>query len=306
MRHAIGTVCAVFVVVGCKGSAAGIAGLGPDALVDKFENATIGWVVDGDGHVRAAVEGSDGKPLAKDVTGTLVYKAADGSSKTVALSPDAKSGELVAAGPKLDAPLTEVDYTVVAGGKPIGGTMYLPKGGTTAIAAEAKIAVDAGIATGPHGGHVERVGNDLVEIVASKNGEVRAYVLDIDRNVIAPGARKVVLGVTADRPEVVVLEPEPSGRFLVGRWHVHGEPKHMTVGVEMGGEVHTVLAGWHPGVIVVAEPVAVVPHVVVVEQWDDGVRVTPKGVIVVREEEDDQGENERKGHRHDKDKDKDK
>jgi hypothetical protein len=217
MRGAIGIACAVFSVAGCKGSATGIAGLGPDAFVEKFEGANIGWVIDGDDRVRAVVEGSDGKALGKDVTGTLVYKTADGSSKTVALAPDPKSGALVATGPKLDAPLTEVAYTVDAAGKALSGTMYVPKGGTVAIAADAKVTVDAGASVGPHGGHVERIGSDWVEVVASKNGDVRAYVLDGDRNVVA-------------------------------------------------------------------EPVAVGPHVVVVEDWDDGVRVTPRGVVVVREE----------------------
>jgi hypothetical protein len=293
MRRAIGIACAVFSVAGCKGSATGIAGLGPDAFVEKFEGANIGWVIDGDDRVRAVVEGSDGKPLGKDVTGSLVYKAADGSTKTVALAPDPKSGALVAAGPKLDAPLTEVAYTVDAAGKPLSGTMYVPKGGTVAIAADAKISVDGGASVGPHGGHVERVGSDWVEVVASKNGEVRAYVLDGDRNPVAPGARKIVLGVEAERPELVVLQPEPSGRFLIGRWHVHGDPKRMTVGVETGGELHAVLVGWHPGVVVLAEPVALGPHVVVVEDWDDGVRVTPHGVVVVRQEHEEREEGDR-------------
>jgi hypothetical protein len=286
MREAIGIVCAVFTVAACKGSAASIAGLGPDAFVEKFDGANVGWVIDSDDHVRAVVEGSDGKPLAQDVTGTLVYKTADGNSQTVPLASDAKSGTLVAAGPKLDAPLTEVAYTVDAAGKPFSGTMYVPKGGTLAMADEAKAPVDAGASVGPHGGHVERVGNDWVEVVASKNGEVRAYVLDADRNAVAPGARKIVLGVEAERPELIVLQPEPAGRFLVGRWHVHRDPKRMTVGVETGGELHAVLVGWRPGVVILAEPVALGPHVVTVEDWDDGARVTPRGVVVGREEED--------------------
>jgi hypothetical protein len=286
MREALGIACAVFTVAGCKGSATGIAGLGPDALVEKFDGANIGWVIDSDDQVRAVVEGGDGKPVAKDVTGTLVYKTPDGNSKTVALAADAKSGALVAVGPKLDAPLTEVAYTVDAAGKPFSGTMYVPKGGTVAIAAEAKGSVDAGASVGPHGGDVEHVGNDWVEVVASKNGEVRGYVLDADRNAIPAGARKIVLGVEADHPELIVLQPEPSGRFLVGRWHVHGDPKRITVGVETGGELHAVLVGWRPGVVLLAEPTARGPHVVTVEDWDDGVRVTPRGAVVVREDED--------------------
>lgn len=288
MRGAIGFAGALVVFAGCKGSAIGIAGLGPDAFVEKFDGANVGWVIDGNDQVRAVVEGSDGKPLAKDVTGLLVYKASDGTSKTVALAPDAKSGTLVATGPKLDAPLTEVDYTVTSAGKPLSGTIYVPAGGTASIAAEAKVSVDAGTsagAPGPHGGIVEHVGSDWVEVVSSKGGEVRAYVLDADRQPIAPGTRKVVLGVVADRPELVVLEPEPSGRFLVGHWHVHGDPTRMTVQVEAGGERHAVLVGWRPSVAVLVEPVPVRPHVVVVEDWDDVGRAGARGVVVVREGE---------------------
>ena len=78
---------------------------------------------------------------------------------------------------------------------------------------------------------------------------------------------------------------------------MHGDPKRMTVGVETGEEVHVVVVGWHPGVVVLAEPVAVVPHVVVVEDWDDGVRVTPRGLVVVRErgdKDDDEDEDRQK------------
>ncbi|HEV3194480.1 MAG TPA: hypothetical protein VGY54_28485, partial [Polyangiaceae bacterium] len=157
---AIAALCAL---AACKGpTAGGIAALGPDPLVEKSDIATVGWSIDPDDHVGVALDGHDGKPLGKKVTGTLVYKTPSGIVKTVPLVPDNSGDKLVATGPKFEPGLTEVDYTLDVDGRPLASTLYVPPGGTPAIVAEAKVrppdapAVEA--KRGPHGGVIQLVG----------------------------------------------------------------------------------------------------------------------------------------------------
>src|SRR5262245_45642064 len=90
-------------------SAAATAALDGDVLIEEHAGGSITWKIAGDGEVKALVE-VDGKPARHDVSGTLVFKAKE--EKTVPLAADAKTGLLVAAGPKLEADLTEIAYTV--------------------------------------------------------------------------------------------------------------------------------------------------------------------------------------------------
>jgi hypothetical protein len=80
---------------------------------------------------------------------------------------------------------------------------------------------------------------------------VRVYVLDEHLEPVEIGERKVTLAVVAEKPEVVVLAPDPGGLYFTGSLHVHGDPAHVTVAVRTGEHVDVVLVGWQPGVHVV-------------------------------------------------------
>jgi hypothetical protein len=271
------TACSVAAVLAwllsaCKGPPVlkGMQALGPNPLIQKSDVATLGWKIDPDDHVAIAVEMPDGGPSDKPVTGTLVYKTPSGATSTVPLTAGSQPAVFVAAGPKLDPGLTEVDYTVAVDGRPISGTLYVPPGGTAPIVAEAQAGVAVPVVEGqrgPHGGVLQVVGGDRLEIASTRSGDVRVYVLDADIHPVAVGPRKIVLGIDAERPEVVALEPDPSGLFFVGHWHVHGEPLHITVNESIGADTHVALVGFHPGVAIAVGPLAPPLPVVVIDRW---------------------------------------
>jgi hypothetical protein len=239
------------------------------ALIEASNAGSIAWSVDPDGRVRAAVRAPDGKPVTENVGGTMEWKAGP-SRTTVVLSQDKQSGTLVAAGPKLDADLTQVDYTLGVRGTPVSGTMFLPRGGTSELVASAKatpaVVIPEG-KKGPHGGPVEVVGKDRLEIVASRKGEVRVYVLDANLQPATVGTRTIQIGVGGSSPEVVVLSPAPSYLYLVGHWRVNGEPARITIEERDGDQSFVVLVGRRPGVLVAtAEPPPAT--VVIVERFE--------------------------------------
>jgi hypothetical protein len=302
------------VVPACKGPNVlkGMEALGPNPLIQKADIATIGWSIDPDDHVAIAVEGPDGKTFDKGVTGTLVYKTPSGTTKTVPVTPGNQPALFVAAGPKLDPGLTEMDYTLAVDGKPISGTLYLPPGGTAPIVAEAQASVAVPTVAGqhgPHGGVVQVVGGDRLEIASTRGGDIRVYVLDPDLHPVAVGPRKIVLGVVADRPEIVVLEPDPLGLFFVGHWHVHGDPLHITVNESIGGETHVALVGYRPGVAITVGLLAPTLPVVVLDRWGvDDVHVGHGGVFVWGprwDEDHDRDRDQDRGHDHGHDQDHD-
>ncbi len=266
------TIAIAVAIPGCRRS--GAAGVDDAAaLVESSAAGSIHWDVEPDGQVRATVKTPDGKTLAEDVSGTIEWKAAAGT-KTVVLTQDHKSGALLAAGPKLDADLTELDYTVAAADKPLSGTLFLPRGGTPELAAAAKATPAVNVAEGkkgPHGGPLQVVGKDRLEIVASRNGEVRVYVLDENLQPLSVGARTVRLGVGGGAPEVVALTAAASGLYLVGHWKVSGEPARITLEERDGDDVRVVIVGHKPGtplIVVTGAAAPPVVAVVVVEEFD--------------------------------------
>jgi hypothetical protein len=295
--------------VGCKHTA---PTLGPDALLVKSGNTTLGWSIDPSDRVRVAMAPPEpGKPLpslSEASTGTLVYRGPDGTAKTVPMT--VEDGILVASGPPLSADLTEVDYTIAPGAPvpiahaalvdlsppllppppppPIHGTLYVPPGGTAPLVAagagptEPGIEVRAGMSKpGPHGGVVQIVDGDPLEIAATKEGTVRAYLLSPDLARPAPvGDRKITLGVVADSPETVVLVPDPSLHFFVGHWHLHADPVGITVYENVGGRPHVAIVGYRPGTAVVVGVGAPVVRVAVVDRWDEvDVRWWPRASV---------------------------
>jgi hypothetical protein len=259
------------IVTGCNKSSAEGALSDSAAFVETSNVASIAWNIGPDGRVRAAVKTPDGKPVTESVSGTMEWKAG-ATPTTVVLSPDKPTGALVAAGPKLDADLTEVDYTVNVQGTPMSGTLFLPRGGTSELTAPAKTTAPVAIPDGkkgPHGGPIEVVGTDRLEIVANRKGEVRVYVLDANLQPVAAGARTIRLGVGGPSPEVVALSPAPSGLYLVGRWRVSGEPARITIEERDVDRVFVVVAGHKPGAVFVATAVQPPPvSVVIVEEFE--------------------------------------
>src|SRR6185436_9437041 len=142
------------------------------------------------------------------------------------------------------------------------------------LAASAKLAADNPIPdgkVGPNGGVIQLVGEDRVEIVADKEGtgQVRAYFLDKDYKVIAPPADHTVkLSFMAEKPEIVVLEPEAeAGAYFVGRVHSRIDPLRLTVVVGAGPVVHTAIVGYRPGVHFVVGAAAPRVRVLVATGW---------------------------------------
>src|SRR5262245_31498274 len=77
--------------VNAEGAAVAEAAVGVGAFVEEHDGGSVAWNVGSDGNVKAAVSGTDGKPIRENVTGTMTFKA-DGEPKTVPLTADAKTG----------------------------------------------------------------------------------------------------------------------------------------------------------------------------------------------------------------------
>ena len=281
----------------CKKDAASIASLGPDAVVDQLDAAKVGVSVGADGHVKAAVESPDGKPLARDATGSVTFTpSAGGEPKTVPLAFDAASGTLAATGPKLDDDLTQVSWSINAGGNALADTIYVPSGGTAQISADvgastgasatatanagatanANAAATSTADVGPHGGTVHVVGDDHLELVSDPAGQVRVYVLAPDgKSSVAVGTRHVTIGVVAEKPEAIVLVAEPGGRFLTGSWHAHADAAHVTIACRADAHAaeKVVLVGYKPGVAIQVGASAPRVKVATVAKLDDAEHV---------------------------------
>ncbi|HTN90599.1 MAG TPA: hypothetical protein VL242_43295 [Sorangium sp.] len=243
--------------------------IGEDAYVEDHESGKAAFNVAADGSVKAAVTGPDGKPIRENVSGTLLWKGPSGEEKTVPLTFDEKAGLLVAAGPKLEADLTQIGYTLNVAGKPWSGTLHVPAGGTAELYANAKGAADLKLPEGklgPHGGRIEIVGDDRLELLVDEaTSEVRVYVLDVDLKPVDIGERKITLGVVADAPQVVVLTPVvaradvdadvnadvnakvAAGAYLTGRLALAADPLKLTIAVRNAGRSAVALCGYHAG-----------------------------------------------------------
>jgi len=225
--------------------------LGSDALVEEHEGGTVAWRVGADGRVNAMVATSAGARIKEDIGGTLSWKIPSGEVQTIPLALDAKTGLLVAAGPKLEADLNEVSYTLTVSGKPWSGVLHLPAGGTAELAASAKASVDVVLPEGelgPHGGAIQVVGEDRIELVAEEGSdEVRVYVLDADLRILPPESRTLKLGFYAERPDVVVLAPATDGLYFVGKLAAAVDPLRITVALGFRGATHVALWGYRPG-----------------------------------------------------------
>jgi hypothetical protein len=240
-----------------------------DAIAQEGPSGKSTWIVRPDGAVSATLTTPDGKPVAQAVTGQVTFAPPDGPPSSVPVQYDPKTGVLSAAGPKLDAEITPVNYTLSAGGTPWNGSIDVPKGGTQDLADTAKLQGSfSSNVVGPNGGVVETVGPDRIEVVANKDtGDVRAYVFDADLHPVDPGDRKITLALQGEQPEVLVLAPEPQAHFVVGHMRARVDPVQLTVAVNAHGTTHACLAGWSPGSVVLVGPEAPRVHLLAVETW---------------------------------------
>ncbi len=230
----------------------------PDAVVEEHDEGTVAMQIAGDGQVRAVVSATATGQIKENVSGSLVYKLDGGQTKTVPLVLEPKTGVLVAAGPKLEADLTEVNYTVQVSGKPWSGVMHVPAGGTASLNSTAKAAVDVKIdaeAVGPHGGTIQVVGDDRLEMVGDEGGEVRIYVLDADLHPRANiEGRTLRVGFLAEKPEIVTFAHASGGAYFVGRMGTRAvvDPLRVTVSLGVGNVFRSAIWGYRPGIRVIA------------------------------------------------------
>ncbi|MRG93980.1 hypothetical protein [Polyangium spumosum] len=235
------------------------AELGAEALVEEHDEGTVAWRIDGDGQVKAAVTATATGRVKQDVGGSVIFKVDGGEPKTVPLVLDAKTGLLVAAGPKLEADLTEVSYTVTISGKPWSGVMHVPVGGTAELVAGAKVTAEAKLpdeTVGPHGGTIQIVGEDRLEMVADADtGETRVYVLDVDLKPVRIESRKLRMGFIAEKTTFVNFDPEPSGFYFSARLGASASllnPLRVTASLSVGSRTHAAIWGYRPGIRVYA------------------------------------------------------
>lgn len=275
-----------------------------DVLPEGHDEGTVVWRIAPDGQVRALVKAPDGKPIEKDVSGTLIVPGASGEQR-VALNYDTDQKLLVGAAPKLEADLTELRYEIKVSDKTWTGALHVPAGGTKALAEGSKKAtakVEVKGKTGPNGGVIQVVGDDTLEIIADKeSGEVRVYVLGPDLKPIAIGERKVKLGLVGATAETVVLAPGPGSLYFVGKVNAKVDPVKVTVFVTHPDHVDVAVVGWAPGTVLVVGARAPTVKVLVAPAWRVDVKVRTPGVVVVGDDDDDDDDGIRvkfKGHGH--------
>jgi len=274
MKRNIALLLIVLATAGCKKhlDAAAIE-KSAAAIVQQSDRGTSTWIVGPDGAVSALLKDTSGNPIKGTVTGQVTFQNPDGTPQSVPVQYDSSTGVVTAAGPKLTADVTPVDYNLTVDEKPWTGSLAVPLDGTQELADNAKLnAATPPPTTGPHGGVVQIVGPDRVELVANKgNGEVRAYVLDPNTNQpIDPGERKITIALQGDQPETVVLAPDPTAHFVVGHVRTRVDPVNVTVVVRDHGHAHACLVGWAPGTVVVVGRAAPRVHLLAVDTWGPG------------------------------------
>jgi hypothetical protein len=240
-----------------------------DAIAQQGPAGTSMMIIRPDGSVSGTLETPDSKPVTQPVTGQITFATPDGPPTVAPVQYDPKTGVLTAAGPKLEADITPVSYTLSAGGTPWTGSIDVPKGGTQELADTAKLqgAISSNT-VGPNGGVLQVVGPDRIEVLANRRtGDVRAYVLDAENHPVDPGDRKVTVALEGEEPEILVLAPEPQAHFVVGHMRARVDPLQLTVAVNLHGTTHACLAGWQPGSIVVMGPQAPRVHLLAVDSW---------------------------------------
>jgi hypothetical protein len=238
--------CAVALIAGCRG-----AEDFSSALVEKLEDGSISWNIRSDGTVKALCKTREDKPITAHVKGRMTPR--DG--EPIDLVQDEKSGVLEGKGLKLGGELTQAKYDLTVEDKPWTGTLFVPAGGTADLAAGAGASAKVKLPEpkiGPHGGTIQVVGTDVVELSANAStGELRAYLLDAQLKAVAAADREIKVGFVADgKAELVTLVPEPGGAYFTGKIGMTVDPVELTISVKTKGQAQAqfALVGFQPGV----------------------------------------------------------
>ena len=256
--HTLFILATLVLVPACKGSddknggsaqksASSAEASASDALVEALPFGTVSWTVRPDGSIAASVQSDDGAKT----TGTVLWREGD-QDRSAPLVEDTR-GALAASGPKLTADVTDIRYTLQHGDSPpVQGVLQVPPGGTAQLSADAKasasLAVDTN-ATGPHGGTVQAVGDDRIEVVAD-DGQVKAWLLNAKLQPMTASidGRTITIAAADDAPHTITLTFDATLGVYVGKWTMEEDPKRLTIVVKKGGVVHATLAGYKPGV----------------------------------------------------------
>jgi len=241
---------AVVMLAACKGSSVEDFSA---ALVERLTDGSIAWNIRADGSVKALCKSRDEKPIMAHVKG----KMTTGDGAVVDLEQDEKSGVLEGKGLKLGGELTQAKYDLTVDDKPWSGTLFIPLGGTADLAAGASASAKVKLPEtkiGPHGGTLQVVGGDVVELSANASlGELRAYLLDAQLKAVAAADREIKIGFVADgKAELVTLVPEPGGAYFIGKIGMTVDPIEVTISVKAKGQAHAqfALIGFQPGVAI--------------------------------------------------------
>lgn len=155
------------------------------SFVEERDEGKLEWIVQPSGQVRVNVSVKEGAPPA--VSGALLL---GGQSYPLAAEGTALSATI----PELTAELTTITYSLKVGEAAWDGALHIPPGGTRELVAMPSVTVPEGT-KGPHGGAVDVVGDQRVEIVVDeKTGEVRVYMLDENLKPIPVGDATAVAG----------------------------------------------------------------------------------------------------------------
>ncbi len=217
------------------------------AIVEASEDGSTAFVVDDEGRVTAALADPQGKPTTERSLKLNYVKEGEEAPTEVLLIPDANKQYFVGRGPVLEADITPVNYEISGGTKPIRGILHLPKGGTKvlALSAQAQAVAHAQPILGPHGGRIERVGPDDVELLVDPDsGEARAWII-VDGKVVPPARHE--LGLYFDG-RYVDCYPDQNDSFYVkldARFDVKVLHK-VSLSLYVEDRVHTVLWGYRP------------------------------------------------------------